>query len=52
MRPGNYVSDLLTVLIFKITFGFWVNPSGATIFDDLDRENFDRGELISMTGDF
>ena len=38
-------------MIFRTTFGFVVNPSGFTIFDDIDREDFERRELIYMPGD-
>ena len=34
-----------------MTFGFGVNLSGVTLFDEIDREYFDRVELISMPGE-
>ena len=48
---GTSLSDLYTFMIFRKTFGFGVNLSDVTLYDDLDREDFDRGELISMTGE-
>ena len=46
--PGTFLSAVLIYLILKITFEFGVDLSGVTLFDDLDREDFNIGELISM----
>ena len=45
------ICALWKFLIFRTTFGFVVNPSDVPIFDDLDREDFDKGELIYMPGE-
>ena len=37
-------------MVFSKILGFVVNLSGVTLFDRLDREDFDRGEIISMPG--
>ena len=48
LRPGTYLSELITIVVFRKNLGFGVNLSGDTLFDNLDKKRFDRGELISM----
>ena len=37
-------------MIFETNFFSGVNLSGVTLFDGIDREDFDREELLSMPG--
>ena len=46
--PITFLSAVFIYLILRITFEFGVNLSGVTLIGDLDREDVDIGELISM----
>ena len=43
LRPGTYLSALGMFMIFMTNFGFGINLSGVTLFDELNKEEFDRG---------
>ena len=49
LRPGTSLSALLTFLTFRATFGFGVNLSGVTLFDEPSIEDYDRGELAYIS---